>query len=35
MEGAPAAEDDAEDDNTVVVISSDRMGTGNDELGKS
>ena len=34
MEGAPAAEDDAEDDNTVVVISSDRMGTGNDELGK-
>ena len=27
MEGAPAAEDDAEDDNTVVVISSDRMGT--------
>ena len=34
MEGAPAAEDDAQDDNTVVVISSDRMGTGNDELGK-
>ena len=34
MEGAPAAEADAEDDNTVVVISSDRMGTGNDELGK-
>ena len=34
MEGAPAAEGDAEDDNTVVVISSDRMGTGNDELGK-
>ena len=27
-------EDDAQDDNTVVVISSDRMGTGNDELGK-
>ena len=34
MEGAPAAEDDAENDNTVVVVSSDRMGTGNDELGK-
>ena len=34
MEGAPAAEAEAEDDNTVVVISSDRMGTGNDELGK-
>ena len=34
MEGAPAAEDDAEDDNTVVVISSDRMGTGNDQLDK-
>ena len=34
MEGAPAAEADAEDDNTVVVVSSDRMGSGNDELGK-
>ena len=34
MEGAPAAEDDAQDDNTVVVVSSDRMGSGNDELGK-
>ena len=34
MEGAPQAYDDAHDDNTVVVISSDRMGTGNDELGK-
>ena len=40
MEGAPAAEEaevtcapDARD-NTVVVISSDRMGSGNDELGK-
>mgnify|MGYP002621805759 CR=1 FL=1 len=40
MEGAPAA-DEAEAvcapdarDNTVVVISSDRMGSGNDELGK-
>lgn len=34
MEGAPAADADAEDDNLVVVISSDRMGTGNDDLGK-
>ncbi len=40
MEGAPAAaEEDAAcipdiRDNTVVVVSSDRMGTGNDELGK-
>lgn len=40
MEGAPTAEEaevtcapDARD-NTVVVISSDRMGSGNDELGK-
>ena len=41
MEGA-AAQDAAEDvvcapdarDNTVVVVSSDRMGIGNDELGK-
>ena len=40
MEGAPAAEEaevtcapDARD-NTVVVVSSDRMGSGNDELGK-
>lgn len=40
MEGAPAA-DEAEaacasdaGDNTVVVVSSDRMGSGNDELGK-
>ena len=40
MEGAPAA-DGAEAvcapdarDNTVVVVSSDRMGSGNDELGK-
>lgn len=40
MEGAPAA-DEAEAvcvpdarDNTVVVVSSDRMGSGNDELGK-
>lgn len=41
MQGAPAA-DDAEEvvctpdrrDNTVVVISSDKMGSGNDELGK-
>ncbi len=36
MEGAPAADGaEAEDkDNTVVVVSSDRMGSGNDELGK-
>lgn len=40
MEGAPAAaEEDAAcipdaRDNTVVVISSDRMGSGNDDLGK-
>ncbi len=41
MEGAPAA-DGAEAvcapdarDNTVVVVSSDRMGSGNDELEKS
>ncbi len=40
MEGAPAAaEDDAAcipdiRENTVVVVSSDRMGTGNDKLGK-
>ncbi len=41
MEGQQSA-DDAEDDsvhsgcenNMVVVVSSDRMGTGNDELGK-
>ena len=37
MEGAPAADEvcvpDARD-NTVVVVSSDRMGSGNDELGK-
>ena len=37
MEGAPAADavcvPDARD-NTVVVVSSDRMGSGNDELGK-
>lgn len=41
MEGAPAASEEEEvscvpdaRDNTVVVVSSDRMGTGNDELGK-
>lgn len=40
MQGAPAASEEevacAPDkrDNTVVVISSDRMGSGNDELGK-
>ncbi|MCI9168672.1 MAG: sulfurtransferase-like selenium metabolism protein YedF [Dorea sp.] len=41
MEGAPSAADDEEvscvpdaRDNTVVVVSSDRMGEGNDELGK-
>lgn len=42
MEGAPEAKADEEEvtcmpdkkDNTVVVISSDRMGTGNDDLGK-
>lgn len=40
MNGAPAAENEEVScipdsrDNTVVVISSDRMGTGNDELGK-
>ena len=40
-EGAAVADDepvtcvpDVKDDNTVVVISSDRMGEGNDELGK-
>lgn len=40
MEGAVAAEEEEVNcmpdarDNTVVVVSSDRMGTGNDELGK-
>ena len=34
MEGAMVAEVEADDDNTVVVVSSDRMGSGNDELGK-
>lgn len=40
MEGAVAAEEEETDcmpdarSNTVVVVSSDRMGTGNDELGK-
>ncbi len=41
MEGAPSAAEEEEvscvpdaRDNTVVVVSSDRMGTGNDELGK-
>ena len=34
MEGAMAADVEADDDNTVVVVSSDRMGSGNDELGK-
>lgn len=41
MEGAPSASEEEEvscvpdaRDNTVVVVSSDRMGTGNDELGK-
>lgn len=40
MEGAPAAAEGGAAcipdirDNTVVVVSSDRMGTGNDELGK-
>ena len=41
MEGAPKAEGEEEvacvpdsRSNTVVVVSSDRMGTGNDELGK-
>ena len=40
MEGAPAADEAEavcvpdERDNTVVVVSSDRMGSGNDELGK-
>lgn len=41
MEGAPAAESQEEEscmpdarDNTVVVVASDRMGEGNDELGK-
>ena len=40
MEGAPAADEaeavcvPAARDNTVVVVSSDRMGSGNDELGK-
>lgn len=41
MEGAPKAEESGEEtclpdarDNTVIVISSDRMGSGNDELGK-
>lgn len=43
MEGAPAAASDAEEEtscipdargNMVVVVSSDRMGAGNDELGK-
>lgn len=41
MEGAPLASEEEEvscvpdaRDNTVVVVSSDRMGTGNDELGK-
>ncbi|MGN1164880.1 MAG: sulfurtransferase-like selenium metabolism protein YedF [Lachnospiraceae bacterium] len=41
MEGAPKAEGEEEvncmpdaRDNTVVVVSSDRMGSGNDELGK-
>lgn len=41
MEGALAAESQAEEscmpdarDNTVVVVASDRMGEGNDELGK-
>ena len=42
MEGAVAAADDAEEaacipdarDNMIVVVNSDRMGSGNDELGK-
>ena len=34
MEGAPAADEADARDNTVVVVSSDRMGSGNDELGK-
>ena len=41
MEGAPVSEGRAEErcmpdarDNTVVVVASDRMGEGNDELGK-
>lgn len=41
MEGAPEAESQEEEscmpdarDNTVVVVASDRMGEGNDELGK-
>ena len=34
MEGAPAADGAEARDNTVVVVSSDRMGSGNDELGK-
>lgn len=41
MEGAPVSESQAEEscmpdarDNTVVVVASDRMGEGNDELGK-
>ena len=42
MEGAPAAEEAEEEDscttdkrgNTIVVVSSDKMGSGNEELGK-
>lgn len=42
MEGAPAAEEDEEEvsctpdkrGNTIVVVSSDKMGSGNEELGK-
>lgn len=34
MAGAPAAAEESAEENLVVVVSSDRMGTGNDDLGK-
>ena len=34
LEGAAKAEEEAADENLVVVVSSDRMGVGNDDLGK-
>lgn len=34
LDGAAKAEEEAADENLVVVVSSDRMGVGNDDLGK-
>ena len=34
LDGAAKAADEAADENLVVVVSSDRMGVGNDDLGK-